>query len=94
MPILEAQATGRVVVTSNISSMPEVAGEGAQQVDPNDVESICTGILKVIHDSDFRNNLIQKGFINIRRFESNHVAGKYLELYRALDALRKEALLK
>ncbi len=81
MPILEAQATGRVVVTSNVSSMPEVAGNGACYVDPLSVESIRAGFLKVIADDGFREALILNGYDNIKRFEISHVAAMYRELY-------------
>ena len=62
MPIVEAQAVGRVVVTSNVSSMPEVAGDGACLVDPLDVSAIRAGIRKVIDDGSYRGALISWGF--------------------------------
>ncbi len=82
MPILEAQATGRAVVTSNISSMPEVAGNAACYVDPLDSVAIRKGILKVIEDSSYRNDLIEKGYANLKRFELTKVAEMYLDLYQ------------
>lgn len=81
MTILEAQSTGRAVVTSNISSMPEVAGDGACLVDPYSVSSIKEGIIKVIEDDDYRKTLINKGLINIKRFEPKRVAAMYAALY-------------
>ena len=80
MPILEAQATGRVVVTSAISSMPEVAGT-ACYVNPLDVTSIRDGILKVIQDDEYRQKLIDLGFENIKRFELKEVTRMYCDLY-------------
>jgi glycosyltransferase involved in cell wall biosynthesis len=84
MPILEAQAVGRAVVTSNMSSMPEVAGDGACLVDPGDVESIRHGVLKVIRDRGYRESLIERGFANIQRFSAESVAKQYESLYGAL----------
>ena len=84
LPIVEAQAVGRPVVTSCISSMPEVAGEAACLVDPFDAASIRAGIVKVIEDSTYRQTLIQLGFQNVRRFQVTQVAEKYAKLYRAL----------
>ncbi len=84
LPILEAQATGRVVITSNVSSMPEVAGEGAHLVNPFDEESMREGILKVINDDTYRNELIKKGLVNIRRFEPGEIARQYAEIYELL----------
>jgi len=82
MPILEAQAVGRPIVTSNVSSMPEVAGDGACYVDPFDIDAIHRGILKVIQDINYRNILIEKGYANIKRFELTKVSNMYLDLYQ------------
>jgi glycosyltransferase involved in cell wall biosynthesis len=84
MPIVEAQAIGRVVLTSNCSSMPEVAGNGALFSDPYSVESIREGIERLCKDHDLREQLISAGFENCRRFNSKLVADKYLELYKGL----------
>ena len=60
LPIIEAQAVGRSVITSNVASMPEVAGNGALLVDPFSVEEIRNGILKIINDSELRESLIAR----------------------------------
>jgi len=60
MPIIEANATGRPVITSNIGSMQEVAGEAACMVDPFDVQSIRTGILRVIEDRNIVRGLFNE----------------------------------
>jgi glycosyltransferase involved in cell wall biosynthesis len=82
LPIIEGQAVGRIVITSNASSMPEVAGEGACLVNPNDVQSIRSAIIKVINDDDYRENTIQKGLLNVGRFSIEVIAKKYLSLYQ------------
>lgn len=84
MPIVEANAVERVVVTSNISSMPEVAGDAACLVDPFDVESIRAGIMRVISDDLFREGLINRGRKNKLRFDGNRIADMYFELYRKI----------
>lgn len=84
LPIIEAQSVGRVVVTSNLSAMPEVAGEGACFVDPYDVISIKEGILHVMNDSNYRVMLINKGFENIKRFDPVVTAQQYYQLYRQI----------
>jgi glycosyltransferase involved in cell wall biosynthesis len=84
LPILEAQATGRPVITSNVSSMPEVAGSAACIVDPFNVESIRGGILRVWHDAAYRQSLVEAGFENVKRFRPEAVAAKYAELYEEL----------
>ena len=86
LPILEAQATGRPVVTSNILSMPEVAGNGACLVDPFDVGSIREGILRVIQDADYRETIVQEGFKNVEGFKIQTVAREYVKLYEELLA--------
>jgi glycosyltransferase involved in cell wall biosynthesis len=86
MPILEAQAVGRPVVTSNLSSMPYVAGDAACLVDPHDPRSIRAGIEKVLSDSAYREELIQKGLKNIARFSAIEVARQYEALYAEVAA--------
>jgi glycosyltransferase involved in cell wall biosynthesis len=84
LPILEAQATGRVVVTSRISSMPEVAGDAAEFVDPFSVTSIRRGVQRVIADAKHRETLIARGFENLRRFNPQLIADQYAAIYREL----------
>lgn len=84
MPILEAQVTGRPVITGNCSSMPEVAGESACLVDPFSVESIRAGVEKVLTDSTYRNTLIKRGYQNVERFSAKTVAEQYAALYRLI----------
>jgi glycosyltransferase involved in cell wall biosynthesis len=81
LPILEAQSVGRPVVTSNCSSMPEIAGNGACLVDPFNSNLIRVGILKVIEDMEYRNGLIREGRKNLHRFSKEKVASLYLKLY-------------
>lgn len=81
LPILEAQAMGRVVVTSNVASMPEVAGAGALLVDPFSEESIRMGIQQLTKDSELRRQLIEKGQDNLRRFQTQKIAQEYNKVY-------------
>ena len=85
MPILEAQSVGRPVVTSSVTSMPYVAGDGAVLVDPFSVASIRAGLLRVIEDGALRAELIERGRRNVRRFDSDSIATLYLDLYRSLQ---------
>jgi len=85
LPIIEAQAVGRSVITSNVASMPEVAGSGALLVDPFSVEEIRNGILKIINDSELRESLIARGLENIKRFEPAAIAEQYRELYETIN---------
>ncbi|WP_338768958.1 glycosyltransferase family 1 protein [Bernardetia sp. ABR2-2B] len=81
MPIIEAQTLSKPIITSNISSMPWVAGNAAHLVNPYSVKEIKEGILKIINEEDYRNNLIEKGKENIKRFNSKTVTRQYVELY-------------
>jgi len=84
LPILEGQKAGRVVLTSNIPPMTEVAGGGACLVDPYDEQSIRLGLLKLIKDDDYRDQLIKKGFENIVQYDVQKIADQYLELYERI----------
>jgi glycosyltransferase involved in cell wall biosynthesis len=84
MPILEAQATGRPVLTSNCASMPDVAGKGALLVDPTSVASIRSGLIRLIEDETLRSDLVNHGLANIHRFSSNAIAAQYLQIYKSL----------
>ncbi|MFA6636818.1 MAG: glycosyltransferase family 1 protein [Candidatus Omnitrophota bacterium] len=68
LPIIEAQSCGCPVITSGITSMPEVAGDGAVIVDPKNVHQIAASMLRIIEDEDFRSALISKGFKNAKKF--------------------------
>ena len=84
LPILEAQAIGRAVVTSDLPPMAEVGGDGACYVDPEDVKSIRNGIQRIVGDQRYRDGLIAAGFGNVKRFAPKVVAAQYAELYREL----------
>ena len=86
LPIVEANATGRPVIASNILSVPEVAGDAACLVDPFDENSIREGILRVIEDTDYRNQLIRNGFNNVKRFQPEVIAAQYVAIYKELKA--------
>jgi glycosyltransferase involved in cell wall biosynthesis len=84
LPIVEAQSIGRAVVTSNIGPMPEVAGDGACLVDPFDIASIRGGVLKIINDSSYREELVARGLRNAKRFDADTVAHSYAMIYAEL----------
>jgi len=82
MPIVEANLVGRIVVTSNIGSMKEVANNAAILVDPFDVQSIQKGFEIARDDYCQRNFHIQNGFVNAIRFNVDCLANCYSDLYK------------
>jgi glycosyltransferase involved in cell wall biosynthesis len=86
LPVVEAQASARPVVTSNICSMPEVAGDGACLVDPYDAESIRSGVKRVLSDEGFYERLVERGLRNVARFAPERIGAQYANLYRQLLA--------
>jgi glycosyltransferase involved in cell wall biosynthesis len=84
MPIVEAQRVERVCITSNCSSMPEVAGDGACLVDPQDVNSIRAGFDRVLASADYRDLLIERGRENCRRFDAAQISRQFAMVYEEL----------
>ena len=82
VPVLEAMACGTPVLTSNISALPEVAGDAAILVDPYSVESIANGILAILSDEKLRYRLIEKGFERIKVFNRKESAKAIVESYK------------
>jgi glycosyltransferase involved in cell wall biosynthesis len=82
LPILEGNAVGRPVITSEVSSMPEVAGNAALLVDPTDTCAIHDGILRLIREPELREELIESGLKNIQRFQPSAIAAQYVKLYQ------------
>jgi glycosyltransferase involved in cell wall biosynthesis len=84
LPVLEAMALGVPVVTSNTSSLPEVAGDAAVLVDPAEPESIAAGLAAVVGDAQRRAELIQRGFAQVQKFSWRATALGTVQAYRAL----------
>ncbi len=84
MPIIEAQAIGRPVITSNFAPMTEVGGNAALYVDPFDANAIKSAIQAIIANKDLRNSLVEKGKVNIQQFTISTIAQKYSSLYKSL----------
>jgi len=86
LPPLEAMACGTPVVASNISSLPEVVGDSAVQVNPENVFEIARGIKEVLLDDDLRATLIRCGRDQAKRFSWERTAREVLEIYREASA--------
>lgn len=81
MPVLESMASGTPVITSNTSSMPEVAGEAAMLVDPFRYEQISAGISRMLEDSLLRQTFIARGHERVGRFSWHTAATQLISLY-------------
>lgn len=81
IPILEAMACGVPVITSNTSSLPEVAGDAAYQVNPYQTESISAAMALIDRNDDMRTGLIEAGFERIRNFSWKKTADEVKNLY-------------
>jgi glycosyltransferase involved in cell wall biosynthesis len=82
LPPLEAMATGIPVVTSSVSSLPEVVGDAAMIVNPENVFDIARGLREVLLDNSLRERLIASGFQQVRQFSWRRTAEQTLEVYR------------
>jgi len=81
LPPLEAMASGTPVVTSNVSSLPEVAGDAAVLVDPYDPQAIADGIHRVLTDEGLRRDLRRKGLARAHQFSWEQSARRVREIY-------------
>jgi glycosyltransferase involved in cell wall biosynthesis len=83
-PILEGMACHTPVITANVSSLPEVAGDATLLVDPYNIDEIVHSITRLLDDSALRQTLIQKGIQNIQRFTWQNSAKQLVEVYQSV----------
>lgn len=81
IPVLEAMASGCPVVTSNVTALPEVAGEAALLVDPYNIEEMAHALCRPIKEEDLRYTLIQRGLERAKLFSWERVARQILDIY-------------
>src|SRR5688572_3727425 len=86
LPPLEAMACGTPVVTSNVSSLPEVVGDAAVLVNPENVFDIARALKDVLLDDSLRARLIERGYQQAARFNWEETAQQVLETYREAAA--------
>ena len=84
MPVLEAMASGIPVITSNVSSLPEVAGDAAIKVDPLNEIEIFNAYEKILLDSNLREKMIQAGYQQSKKYSWRESAIKLEKIYRDL----------
>ena len=86
LQILEAMACGVPVITANVSSLPEVAGNAAVLVDPNDSKQLALNLQTVINDLTLRKKMIKLGFAQVKKFSWERTAQETLKIYEKILA--------
>jgi glycosyltransferase involved in cell wall biosynthesis len=81
LPVLEAMACGVPVLTSNKSSLLEIAGNAALLVNPKDIEEISRGIETLLMNDKLRNDLIEKGVNQVKKFSWKKSAEKLIKIF-------------
>ena len=85
LPVLEAMASGTPVLTSNTSSLPEVAGEGCLLIDPYSIEDITTAWQNILGDLALREELSEAGIIQAKKFSWQRCAQQTIEVYEKAE---------
>jgi glycosyltransferase involved in cell wall biosynthesis len=86
MPVLEAMAAGTPVIASNRSALPEVAGEAALLVDPEDTSGVASALKTLIQNEDFRRELAQRGICRAQCFTWEKAVRETWQVYQELLA--------
>lgn len=82
LPIIEAQAAGTPVITSNVSSMPETAGKAALLVNPYEIEQITHAMQRYVQDSELYARKREEGFLNAQAFSWDSATNKVLDVIK------------
>jgi glycosyltransferase involved in cell wall biosynthesis len=82
MPVLEAMACGSPVITSNVSSFPEVAGDAALLLPPGDSGAMVRTLERLLTDDQLRDSLVTKGIQRAKRFSWEACAARHVDVYR------------
>lgn len=86
LPPLEAMASGTPVITSNVSSLPEVVGDAALLIDPYEPEAISDAMQRVLSDAGLRADLRARGLARARHFSWERSIGRVREIYQEVLA--------
>jgi glycosyltransferase involved in cell wall biosynthesis len=81
LPPLEAMASGTPVITSNVSSLPEVAGDAAMLIDPYETDAIAGAMRRVLMDDRLRDDMRERGLARVREFSWGRSVRRVREIY-------------
>ena len=84
IPILEAMISKVPVITSNISSMPEVIGDSGLLIEPTKIDTITDAMIKLTDNKELREDLVNRAYRRIDLFSSEHACQQYVELYNRM----------
>lgn len=84
LPILEAMQCGTPVISSNTTSLPEVAGDAAILINPQEQDELCQAMLNLLSDETLRDNLTQKGIERAKQFSWAKCAAETVEIYKKI----------
>ncbi len=86
IPPLEAMASGTPVLTTNATSIPEVVGDAAIQVDPDDLEQMAQELVRIANDASLRDDLRERGLLRAQAFSWENLAKATLDVYRKVGS--------
>lgn len=85
IPPLEAMACGCPVITSNVSSLPEIVGDSAIKINPNDIDDIAKNMINVLSNEEMSKHMIKKGLKRVKNFTWERTIKETSDLYREID---------
>ncbi|TWJ26356.1 glycosyltransferase family 4 protein [Geobacter argillaceus] len=84
LPPLEAMSCGVPVITSNLTSIPEIVGDAALLIDPYDDEQLQRSLLHLLSEEDVRKEYVERGLRQVRKFSWRKMASETLDIYKSL----------
>lgn len=84
IPMLEAMSCNVPVITSNTSSMPEIAADAAHIINPSNPQEITSGLIEILNNDTYRKSLCEKGLTRSQQFSWKNMAKDYLKLYELI----------
>lgn len=86
LPVLEAMKRGVAVICSNTSCLPEILGDAAEYFDPLDIEDMAEKIKRILFDKSLKNELIEKGFERVKKYDWWKTAEETLSIYENIPS--------